>query len=279
MSTRNFFALLKTRWELGLFTCVGLDSSYDKIPISARKKTVEGTILTFNRAIIEATKDFACAYKLNPAFYREQGSVGESALTKTISYGIRYAPKVPFILDAKYGDPLHTNKKYAKEAFKICRADAVTVMPYFGKKSLSPFLKRSDKGIFVVCSSSGSGVEEFQDLLIDGEPLYATVAKHVSREWNENGNCAVTAGATNPDKIKVIRKIVGDMPILILGIGAQKGNLEESVKFGKNDRGNGIIINLSRSIIFASSESDFAEAARQKTIAVNTLIVKFLLEA
>lgn len=278
MSSRNFFALLKARWKLGLFVCVGLDSSYDNIPINARKKTVEGTILMFNRAIIEATKRYACAYKLNPAFYREQGLVGMSALIGTIFYIIENAPKVPIILDAKYGDPIHTNKKYAKEAFQICRADAITVQPYFGKESFSPFLEQIDKGVFVVCSSSGSGVEEFQDILINGEPLYATVARHVSQGWNENNNCAVTAGATNPDKIRLIREIVGDMPILILGVGAQKGKLEESVKFGKNSQRNGIIVNLSRSIIFASGESDFAEAARQKTIEVNNLIVKFLLE-
>jgi len=274
----EFVAKLETQCERGNFVCVGLDSDYSQIPEAAKKLTteqgsVEWEMFAFNREIIDATHDLVCAYKPNVAFYEAYGSYGWGALKRTIDYIKNVYPEIPVILDAKRADIGNTNLGYVKAVFDELGADAVTVHPYFGKEALKPFLDRKDKGVFVLARTSNPGAGEFQDLLLHPPspeffgtlPLYKYVAYKVTTEWNENGNCGVVVGATYPEELAQIRQIVGDMPILLPGIGAQGGEVEATVKAGKDSRGWGMIINSSRGIIFASKGEDFAQAARKAT--------------
>ncbi len=264
MAERNFRALLEGRWEKGNFLCVGLDSDFEKIPESVRQASICDTIVAFNRAIVDATKDLVCAFKLNSAFYEAHGDEGFAALRETTKHIHATAPNVPVILDAKRADIGNTNNGYTRSIFDHLRMDAVTVHPYFGAEALAPFLARKEKGIIVLVRSSNAGSGEFQSLSVQGAPLYQIVARHVAESWNGNGNCAVMVGATYPKELAEVRKIVGDMPILIPGIGAQGGDIEETVRAGKDGRGKGMIISASRSVVFASSDRDFALAARKE---------------
>lgn len=291
MSNRNFRQMLEDQWSRGNFVCVGLDSEFSKIPESARQpgneceaySDVANTIVAFNRAIVEATKDIVCAYKPNIAFYEAYGNQGLAALHRTIVDIHIIAPDVPVILDAKRADIGNTNAGYVDAAFNFLQADAITVHPYFGAEALQPFLDCVDKGIIVLCRTSNSGAREFQDLIVwvsDGAsgtamPLYRFVAMQVAHEWNKNDNCALVVGATYPEELARVRKIVGDMPILIPGIGAQGGDVEKTVSAGKDSCGQGMIINSSRGIIFASKGEDFAEAARRETKKLHDLINEY----
>jgi len=276
---RDFRKLLEARWERGNFVCIGLDSELSKIPdaVRAYDDGVVNVILRFNRAIVEATKDLACAYKPNVAFYEAHGKGGLVALRRTIVAVHCLAPEVPVILDAKRGDIGSTNVGYAEAAFEFLQADAITVHPYLGAEALQPFLARAEKGVIVLCRTSNPGAGEFQDLSVNsGEPLYRFVARRVaSDKWNKNGNCALVVGATYPEELHEVRGLVGDMPILIPGIGAQGGDVEKTVSAGKDSRGRGMIINSSRGIIFASSGRDFAEAARRETEKLHNLINQY----
>ncbi len=293
MSDRNFKEMLEAQWANRNFVCVGLDSQFEKIPefvrLGGNKDDVhENAIVAFNQAIVEATNDLVCAYKPNSAFYEAHGAEGILALKRTIANIHTIAPKVPVILDAKRADIGNTNAGYVKFAFGYLKADAITVHPYLGGEALRPFLEKKEKGIFVLCCTSNPGASEFQGVgmtfpfeegkfiakrkgsycMTEGGhfgALYEHMAYQVSQEWNTHGNCGLVAGATYPFKLEKIRRIVDDMPILIPGIGAQGGDLEATVKAGKDSRGRGMIINSSRSIIFASEGVDFAEAARRET--------------
>ncbi|OGG53160.1 orotidine 5'-phosphate decarboxylase [Candidatus Kaiserbacteria bacterium RIFCSPLOWO2_12_FULL_53_8] len=272
----NFNGLLKAQWKQGRFLCVGLDSDFEKIPESARKQGIRETIVSFNRAIIDATHDLVCTYKPNPAFYEAHGDEGWKALRETIEYIHSAAPDVPVILDAKRGDIGNTNVAYAESAFDHLHADAITVQPYPGREALQPFLDRKDKGVIVWCRTSNGGAGEFQDLAVDGVPLYQFIARRVAEDWNKNKNCALVVGATYPKELAAVRAIVGDLPILIPGIGAQNGDIEKTVQAGKDSKGQGMIIAASRSIIFASSSADFAEASRAKAVEFHDAIKKSL---
>ncbi len=276
--SRNFRELLEARWAEGKFVCVGLDSDLEKIPESIQQGDTRTTIVAFNRAIVDATKDLVCAYKPNPAFYEAHGDEGWSALRETISYILESAPEVPVILDAKRADVANTNEKYADSAFEHLRADAITVNPYLGSEPLAPFFNRKDKGIIVLCHTSNPGADEIQSLQVDGEPLYKNVARLAVTKWNGNGNCCLMVGATYPEELAEVRAIAGDMPILIAGIGAQDGNLEKTIRAGKDSRGRGLIVNASRSIIFASDKSDFAAVARNKAEELHGAIRKALVQ-
>jgi len=196
-------------------------------------------------------------------------------LANTIKFIHQVAPEVPVILDAKRADIGNTNKGYVQAAFEELGVDAITVHPYLGKEALQPFLNRGDKGVFVLVRTSNPGAGEFQDLQVNGEPLYQIVARQVATEWNKNNNCGVVVGATYPEELLLIRQVVGDMPILIPGIGAQGGDVEKTVRAGKDSRGRGMIINSSRGIIFASAESDFPLAARRETIKLKNMINQY----
>ena len=284
MADRNFRELLEGQWERGNFLCVGLDTDFEKIPEAARQKGIRETILFFNKAIIDATKEYACAFKPNIAFYEMHGDEGWQALRETIQYIREIEHAIPVILDAKRGDIGNTNEAYARAAFDHLRADAITVQPYFGSESLAPFLERKEKGIIVLCRSSNEGSGELQDLKVDGtsmgfsasEPLYKIIARLASSKWNANGNCSVMVGATYPHELHEVREIVGDMPILIPGIGAQNGDLPKTVSAGKDSRGRGMIISASRAITFASSGADFAQAAGKKAKELHDAILKAL---
>lgn len=276
MAGRNFRELLEAKWDEGKFVCVGLDSDLEKIPEAARKEDTRTTIVAFNRAIIDATKDIVCAYKPNTAFYEAHGEEGMAALRETIAYILNVAIDVPIILDAKRGDIANTNEQYAISAFEHLRADAITVHPYLGAESLKPFFDHAERGVIVLCHTSNAGAREVQDLEVEGEPLYKHIAKLATQEWNKNENCCLLIGATYPEELKEVRTIVGDMPILIAGIGAQKGDLEKTILNGIDTQKRGLIVNAARSIIFASHEEDFAERARESAQKLHDSIAKVL---
>ena len=272
---RDFRDLLEAKWEEKKFLCVGLDTDVTKIPERVGGKDTRETMVAFNRAIVDATKDLVCAYKPNFAFYVARGGEGMDALRETIMYIRDVAPEAVVLLDAKFGDIEHTNEQYAQTAFEHLQADAVTVQPYAGGKALAPFFERKSKGIFVWCHSSNSGAGEFQSLLVDGTPIYKVVAERL-HEWSANENCGVVVGGTYPKELGEVRGIVGDMPILIPGIGAQDGSLSETIENGLDTKGKGLIVNAARSIIFASHGDDFADVARAKAQELHDAILKAL---
>lgn len=266
-------------------------------------------LANFNQTIIDATADTVCAYKPNRAFYDAMGQKGRSALHRTIEYIHGEHPEIPVILDAKVGDIGDTNKAYVKSLFGDYEADAITVNPYLGMdKAADVFLEQADKGVIVLCKTSNKGAGELQDRLtllprkefeeLDaiapipqeilgrwaahvvtyGEepafllPLCQLVALRVSRKWNAHGNCCLVVGATYPEELKIVRQLVGDMPILVPGIGKQGGDLSGVVKNGMTRQG-GLVINSSSGIIFASNGRDFAEAARRETLKLHEAII------
>lgn len=244
--------------------CVGLDPDSEKIPdfVSGQDRQYE-----FLKAIIDVTADLVCAFKPNSAFFEAEGADGIKQLRKVCDYINSKYPEVPIILDAKRADIGNTNLGYARYAFDYLRVDAVTVNPYLGGQTLEPFLSRADKGIIVLCRTSNPGADEFQDLLVNGEPVYKIVAKTARDKWNSNKNILLVVGATYPEELAEVRAIVGDdIDFLVPGLGAQGGEADASVKAGINSKKEGMIVNSSRSIIFASGSNDFAEAARQAAL-------------
>jgi orotidine-5'-phosphate decarboxylase len=255
----NFIKAIESSWEVqDSLLCVGLDPDLGKIPAHIRK--MDEPVFEFNRAIIDATGDLVCAYKPQIAYYSPFRA--EQQLEKTIEYIHMNHPGIPVILDAKRGDIGSTADMYAKEAFERYQADAVTVNPYMGGDTLEPFLKYKDKGVVILCRTSNPGARDIQDLESGGEKIYRIIAAKASAQWNHNGNVALVVGATYPDELMEIRAMVGHMPLLVPGIGAQGGDVEKAVKKGRDSRGTGMIINSSRGIIYAGTGEDFAEAAR-----------------
>ncbi len=267
----KFVEKLKKKWDEKKFVCVGLDPVSEKLP-----KILNNNFYEFNKAIIDATHDIVLAYKPNSAFYEAKGSEGIEDLKKTCDYISQNFPHIPIILDAKRGDIGSTNEGYVTFAFDYLKADAITLHPYLGKEALQPFLDRPEKGLIILCKTSNPGAGEFQDLEIDGKPLYQVVAKKAILEWNGNGNICFVVGGTYPEEFKSIRKIVGDVPILIPGIGAQGGDLEKTVKNGRDSKNRGMIISSSRGIIFASNGDDFADKARAEALKLSEEIKKYL---
>lgn len=280
--TATFISKLEHCWQQGNFVCVGLDSDYEQLPVAVKRSgSIEEAVFVFNREIIDATHDLVCAYKPNAAFYEAQGEAGLRALMRTVYYIRETYPAIPVILDAKRADIGSTNAGYVAAAFDMLGVDAITVHPYLGKEALAPFLARKEKGIIVLAKTSNPGSGEFQNMLVGEaqEPLYQVVAHHVAQNWNENGNCAVVVGATYPAELQKVRAIVGDMPILIPGIGVQGGGIAATVRAGRDSRGWGMIINSSRGIIYTSKGENFAEAARKTTEQLRDEIVRALVIA
>jgi len=249
--------------------CVGLDPEIERFP--PRIAAQASPIFQFNRAIIDATADLVCAYK--PQFAHYAAYEAEDQLERTIEYiHLRY-PGIPVILDAKRGDVGNTAERYALEAFERYGADAVTVNPYLGPDSLEPFLKYAAKGVIVLCRTSNPGAREVQDLqLQDGRKLYQVIAELVARRWNARGNCALVVGATYPRELAQVREIVGDLPLLVPGVGAQGGDIEQVVRNGQTSQGTGLIMSSSRAILYGSSDEQFATAAREATAALRATI-------
>ena len=239
---RTFLDKLNAKWNENKFICVGLDKGE----------------FEFDKNIIDQTFDLVAAYKPNSAFYEEKGIAGLEALKKTIDYIRQKDSGIPVILDTKRGDIGNSNEAYVKAIFDDLQVDAATVHPYLGKESLEPFLKRADKGVIVLVRTSNPGAREFQDLTVEGRPLYQVVAEHVAKDWNTNGNCAVVVGATYPEELKIVREIIGDMPILVPGIGAQDGDLKAVLQNGLNSKKQGLIISSSRGIIFVPDPREAA---------------------
>ena len=254
-----FSEKIRTAWlKNNSLVCVGLDPDLEKVPEPLRSS--QAPLFEFNRVIIEATADLVCAYKPQMAFYAAVGL--ERDLEMTIAYVHEKHRDIPIILDAKRGDIGSTAELYAREVFDRYGADAVTVNPYLGGDSLDPFLKRRDKGIIILCRTSNPGATDLQDLEVKGEKLYRIVARKAAGEWNRNGNVLLVVGATYPQELGEIRALVGDMPFLVPGIGAQGGDIERAVSNGKTQDGTGMIINSSRGIIYAEEGKNFGQAAR-----------------
>ncbi len=249
--------------------CVGLDTDRERIPNNT-------SVLEFNKAIIDATADLVCAYKLNFAFYEALGDEGLNALRRTVEY---IPDDIPAIGDAKRGDIGNTARAYARAIFDNLGFDATTVNPYLGFDSIEPFIEYRDKGIFILCRTSNASALDFQSLRLEAQgehrPLFEIVALKAS-EWNTHGNIGLVVGATYPEELKLIRQSHPDMPILIPGVGAQGGDLEQAVRYGVDAQGQKAIINSSRQIIYASHEKDFAEAARKAASSLRDQINLYL---
>ena len=240
--------------------CVGLDPEPSRLPDILRGHP--DAVFEFCRAIVDATADLVCCFKPQIAHFAAQRA--EDALERLIAHIHTAHPGVPVILDAKRGDIGSTALHYATEAFDRYRADAVTANPYLGRDAVQPFLDRADRGVILLCRTSNPGARDLQDLDVGGRPLYQHVAQLVARDWNANGNCAVVVGATYPQELAAVRALIGEMPILVPGVGAQGGDVAAVVRNGKNADGTGLIISSSRAILYASGGADFAESARRE---------------
>ena len=239
------------------FLCIGLDVDLNKIPKHLLEE--EDPIFAFNKAIIDATHHLAVAYKPNTAFYEAYGIKGWKALKKTIDYLNINHPEIFTIADAKRGDIGNTSAMYAKAFLEDLGFDAVTVAPYMGKDSVEPFLSFKEKHTILLALTSNKGAFDFQTQIIDNEELYKQVLK-TSKSWEYSDQLMYVVGATKAEYFKEIRKIVPNSFLLVPGVGAQGGNLQNVCKYGMNEDV-GLLINSSRGIIYASNQLDFAEAA------------------
>jgi orotidine-5'-phosphate decarboxylase len=264
----SFINNLRARWSSAGMVCVGLDPDPAKLPDCL--KASNDAIFEFNKAIIDATHDIVCCYKPQAAYYAAADA--DDALRRTIAYIHDNYPGIPVILDVKRGDIGATARMYAVEAFDRYGADAVTVNPYMGTDALDPFIDRNDRGVVILCRTSNPGVSALQNLVADGKTIYEHVAVLAATRWNRNGNVLLVAGATYPEELGKIRKLIGDMPLLVPGVGAQGGSVEAVIANGLDSSGYGLVINSSRGIIYASKGDDFAEKAREATQELNRTI-------
>ena len=261
----NFINKLSAAWTANnSLLCVGLDPDLAKLP--AELRDLPDGITTFCTRIVDATADLACAFKPQIAYFAALGA--EKQLEDICRYVRENYPHIPLILDAKRGDIGATATQYAREAFERYGADAVTVNPYMGEDSLDPYLAWKDRGVIILCRTSNPGGSDLQFLDTDGVPLYQRVARLVAEKWNKNGQCALVVGATFPEELAQVRAIVGDMPLLVPGIGAQGGDIAATVGAGQTANGMGMMISSSRAIIYATPQAgeDFADAARRVAI-------------
>lgn len=259
----HFMQALQQAWTRNnSLVCVGLDPEPAKFP--AHLKGRPDAVFEFCRAIVDATADLVCTYKPQIAHFAALRA--EDALERLIAHVHAKHPSVPVILDAKRGDIGSTAQHYVTEAFDRYGADAVTLNPYLGRDSVQPFLDRADKGVILLCHTSNPGAADLQDLDVGGKPLYQHVAQIIARDWNTHGNCALVTGATWPEQLAEVRALVGDVPLLVPGIGAQGGDVEAVVRNGRTPAGTGLMISSSRAILYAGNGEDFAQAARTATV-------------
>lgn len=273
----TFLNALTARWRaVESLLCVGLDPDPQRLPADGPR---DEALFSFCKTIIDATARYACAFKPQIAYFAGQGR--EDVLEELIDYIHNAHPGVPVVLDAKRGDIGATAEQYAREAFERFRADAVTANPYMGTDSLQPYLAHADKGVFVLCRTSNPGGSDLQFLPVQTEagtrPLYQAVARMAAERWNAHGNCGLVVGATFPDELAQVRALVGDMPLLVPGIGAQGGDVERTVRAGVDGAGAGMLINSSRAILYAGRGSAeaigdaAAQAARATRDAINAI--------
>ncbi|WP_328804742.1 orotidine-5'-phosphate decarboxylase [Noviherbaspirillum galbum] len=262
MTPTTFSDKLSAAWTAHQsLLCVGLDPDISKFPGDFKGKS--DAIFCFSKAIIDATADLACAFKPQIAYFAALRA--EEQLEAICEYLRNTYPHIPIVLDAKRGDIGATAEQYAREAFERYGADAVTVNPYMGFDSVAPYLEWKDRGVIILCRTSNPGGSDLQFLQVDGKPLYQHVARLVAEKWNTSGQCGLVVGATFPQELAEVRRIVGDMPLLVPGIGAQGGDVAATVVAGKTAGGAGMMINSSRAILYAAPQAgeEFAQAARR----------------
>ena len=253
----SFHDRLRQVWRSkNSLVCVGIDPEVAKIP--AHLQDEEEAFLAFGIGIVDATAPYVCAFKPQAAHFAAVGA--EDQLAKLIAYIQRHYPEIPVILDAKRGDVGSTAALYTKEVFERFGADAVTVNPYLGYESISPYLDYTDRGVIVLCRTSNPSSDWIQAVPLNDEPLYLSVARKV-REWDKNNQCMLVTGATFPEELGRVRRVIGDLPLLVPGVGAQGGDVESVLKMGLDADGYGLCISSSRSIIYAGNGSDFATQA------------------
>jgi orotidine-5'-phosphate decarboxylase len=259
-----FIKKLAAAWKSNdSLLCVGLDPDTSKLPEDVEDQPE--AIFKFCKAIVDATADAVCAFKPQIAYFAALGA--EDQLEAICAYIREIYPHIPIVLDAKRGDIGATAEQYAREAFERYGADAVTINPYMGFDSMHPYLERKDRGVIILCRTSNPGGADLQGLPVDGRPLYQHVAKMAAEKWNANGQVGLVVGATFPAELAEVRKIVGDMPLLVPGIGAQGGDIRASVEAGQTADGTGMMINSSRAILYPKIDErageDFVAAARR----------------
>lgn len=270
MTTQQLIEQIKLKKS---FLCVGLDVDLTKIPQHLLE--LEDPIFEFNKAIIDATHDLCVSYKPNTAFYEAYGIKGWQSLQKTINYINEKYPEIFTIADAKRGDIGNTSTMYAKAFFEDLNFDSVTVAPYMGKDSVEPFLAFKDKHTILLALTSNEGAFDFQTKFIDGNELYKEVIE-TSKTWKNAENLMYVVGATKAEYFIEVRKIVPDSFLLVPGVGAQGGSLSEVCKYGMN-KNVGLLINSSRGIIYASSQSDFVQKAREEALKIKNEMEEILL--
>jgi orotidine-5'-phosphate decarboxylase len=262
----TFLEKLSAAWSANnSLLCVGLDPDMGKFP--AELKGRPDAIFAFCKAIIDATADTACAFKPQIAYFA--AARAEDQLEAVCAYLREHYPQIPLVLDAKRGDIGATAEQYAREAFERYGADAVTVNPYMGFDSVAPYLEWADRGAIVLCRTSNPGGSDLQFMMVDGVPLYQHVARMVAEKWNTNGQCGLVVGATFPAELAAVRAIVGEMPLLVPGIGAQGGDVQATVAAGCTADRTGMMINSSRAVLYAkpAAGEEFAQAARRVALA------------
>ncbi len=255
----KFTEMLRRRWEgADSLLCVGLDPNPARFPKALQG--AERPIFDFCREIVDATADLVCAFKPQIAYFASRRA--EAELEDLIAYIHEAHPGIPVILDAKRGDIGSTAEHYALEAFERFGADCTTVAPYMGFDAVEPYLRHPEKGAFILCRTSNKSGDELQMLSLGEERLFEHVARLVAGPWNRTGELGLVVGATYPHELEAVRRIAPDIPLLVPGIGAQGGDIDACVKAGQSPDGTGMVINSGRAILYASSGSDWVEAAR-----------------
>jgi len=258
LPTVTFADKLHSRWRSAdSLLCVGLDPDPTRFPAHLRDR--DDAIFAFCSAIADATAPYACAFKPQMAYFASRRA--EDQLESLLARLRRDHPQIPVVLDAKRGDIGATAEHYAREAFERYDADAVTLSPFMGRDSIEPFLAYAGRGAFLLCRTSNPGGDDLQMLDLGGERLYERVARLTAEKWNRDGRLGLVVGATYPAELARVRAIVGDMPLLVPGIGAQGGDVQATVQAGEGADGAGMLINSSRAILYAGTGEDFAQAA------------------
>ena len=259
----HFMTALEAAWrQRNSLLCVGLDPDPARFPAHLQGRP--HAILEFCTQIVDATADLVCCFKPQIAYFAARRA--EDQLEALIEHIHTRHPGTPVVLDAKRGDIGSTAEQYAVEAFERFKADAITVNPYMGRDSVDPYLAYPDKGVILLCRTSNPGGSDLQFLDVGGLKLYEHVARLVAEEWNASGNCGLVVGATFPAEIARVRALIGDMPLLVPGIGAQGGDIAATLAAGRSTHGAGLMINSSRAILYAGQDENFAAAARQAAL-------------